>query len=290
MKKILFPLAFVFVLVSSCSDSAKMKQLQEQNDSLVIATTERQAEFDDLLSTLNEVEDGFQQIKDAENYLVVQAQSNTDINKSTKEKLAGDIKFIQETLKNNKEQIEKLQKLYDSSKNQTAQMKKTIARLNSELESKSALIASLQSELAKKDVEIADLYQSVADLAGTVDNLTETTETQQAQIKQKDDDLNTAYYVFGTNKELKDESIVDGGGLFKGSKLLPENFNKEYFTKVDIRKFKEIQLYAKKAKVLSNMPAGSYSLEKGEDGNLTLKITDSAKFWSLAKYLVIQVD
>jgi Prokaryotic membrane lipoprotein lipid attachment site. len=286
MKKFLFPLAFVFAL-ASCSESARLKQLQEQNDSLVVAATQKQAEFDDLLSTLNEVEDGFQQIKDAENYLVVQAQTNTDINKNTKEKLKDDLKFIQETLNNNKAQIEKLEK---NSKFQSAQMKKTIARLNGELESKYALITSLQEDLSKKDAEIADLYQSVSDLAGTVDNLTETTEVQQAQIKKKDDDLNTAYYVFGTSKELKDEHIVDGGGLFKNSKLLPENFHKEYFTKVDIRNLKEIPLYSKKAKMLSNMPAGSYSFEKGKDGNITLRIKDNTKFWSLARFLVIQVD
>ena len=48
------------------------------------------------------------------------------------------------------------------------------------------------------------------------------------------------------------------------------------------------------SKVLSNQPEGSYSFkeEKDEKGqkNVTLVIDNPKEFWSLSKYLVIQVD
>lgn len=290
MKKFIYPFASLLLLASCGGDSAKLKQLQAENDSLVVVNTQTKAEFDEMLSTLNEVEDGFQQIKDAENYLTVQAQANTDLSKSTKDRLASDMKLIQQTLQNNREQLAKLQKLYDQSKNQSAQMKKSIQRLTEEVESKSAMLASLQEELAKKDVKIAELTESVTELAGTVDELTEETKTQQATLAQQEKALNTGYYVFGTKKELKEQKILSGGGLFESSRVLEGDFNKEYFTKVDIRELKEIPLYARKAKMLSNMPEGSYNFSQGADKNLTLVITDAKAFWSLSKYLVIQVD
>ena len=290
MKKMIYPFAALLLLAACNSNSAKLKQLQMENDSLVAASTLTKAEFDELLSTLNEVEDGFSQIKDAENYLTVQAQANSDLTPSTKERLSNDMKMIQETLNNNREQIAKLQKQYDNSRYQSAEMKKTIARLTNEIESKSQMIASLQQELSKKDVKIAELSQSLTELAGTVDELSSETQTQQKELAAQEKQLNTAYYVFGTKGELKEQGIVSGGGLFESTKVMKGDFNKDYFTKVDVRTLKEVPLFAKKAKMLSNMPSGSYSFVKDGKGELTLVINDAKSFWSLSKYLVIQVD
>ncbi len=63
----------------------------------------------------------------------------------------------------------------------------------------------------------------------------------------------------------------------------------EDFISVDVREVKEIPLFAAKAKLKSNHPEGSYEFVKDEDGNLTLNITDPKTFWSLGKYLVIEV-
>ena len=290
MKKMIYSFAALLLLAACNSNSSKLKQLQMENDSLVAASTQTKAEFDELLSTLNEVEDGFSQIKDAENYLTVQAQATNDLTPSTKEKLVNDMQLIQQTLQNNREQIAKLQKQYDNSRYQSAEMKKTIARLTQEIETKSEMIASLQQELSRKDVKIAELSQSLTELAGTVDQLSEETQTQQKELAAQEKEINTAYYVFGTKGELKEQGIVSGGGLFESTKVLKGNFNKDYFTKVDVRTLKEVQLFAKKAKMLSNMPSGSYSFVKDDKGELTLVINDAKSFWSLSKYLVIQVD
>ena len=288
--KLIYPLATALLLAACTSNSTKVQQLQAENDSLVAAATQSKAEFDDLLSTLNDVEAGFAQIKEAENYLVVQAQANTDLTPSAKERLANDMLMIQETLKNNREQIAKLQKQYENSRYQSAQMKKTIDRLQEEVQTKTALIVSLQEELAKKDVQIAQLSHTLNELAGTVDDLTSETEEQKDKLQQQENEMNAAYYVFGTKKELKQEGIVSGGGLFESKKVMSGDFNKDYFTKIDIRQLKSIPLYAKKAKMLSNMPSGSYQFEKDAKGELTVVILDAQKFWSLSKYLVVEVD
>ena len=77
--------------------------------------------------------------------------------------------------------------------------------------------------------------------------------------------------------------------MFAKSKVLQSGFNKDYFISIDIREVKEIPLFAGKAKLKSNHPEGSYEFVKDEDGNMTLKITYEKAFWSLGKYLVIEV-
>ena len=42
-------------------------------------------------------------------------------------------------------------------------------------------------------------------------------------------------------------------------------------------------------KDFSHFLTGSYALEKDDKGLLTLKITNPKEFWSVSKYLVIQV-
>ena len=74
-----------------------------------------------------------------------------------------------------------------------------------------------------------------------------------------------------------------------GDVLKSSNFNRDYFTKIDIRVDKEIKLYSKSAKILTNHPANTYTLTKDAKGEYVLRITNPTQFWSASKYLVIQV-
>ena len=76
--------------------------------------------------------------------------------------------------------------------------------------------------------------------------------------------------------------------LNKG-KVLQSNFNREYFTKIDIRIEKEIKLYSKDAKILTTHPSSSYTLQRNASKQYILRITNPDVFWSTSKYLVIQV-
>lgn len=88
---------------------------------------------------------------------------------------------------------------------------------------------------------------------------------------------------------MKAQNILSKKGLFSKTKVLQDGFNKDYFITIDIREVTEIPLFASKAKLQSNHPDGSYEFIKDEDGNMTLKISDPKTFWSLSRYLVIEV-
>lgn len=289
MKKVLLACVCTAMLASCGQNSAEYKKLKAENDSLRIENARSTDEMNEILGTLNDVEADIQSIRDAENYLNIQQNTSGELSKSSREQIKENMQLISETLKKNKQQISELQEKLKKSGIQSAALKKTIDRLSSELDQKATMIVALQEDLAKKNVRIQELDEMVSSLNEDVENLSTTAAAQSEKLNEQDKALNTAYYCFGTSKELKDQKILSGGGLFSKSKVLQSGFNKDYFISIDIREVKEIPLFAGKAKLKSNHPEGSYEFVKDEDGNLTLKITDTKAFWSLGKYLVIEV-
>ncbi|WP_457851642.1 Cbp1 family collagen-binding glycoprotein adhesin, partial [Bacteroides uniformis] len=174
--------------------------------------------------------------------------------------------------------------------NNSAQLKRAVESLTQELVAKTQRIEELQAELASKNIRIQELDAAVTGLSTEKEELTAENEAKAQTVAEQDKALNTAWFVFGTKKELKDQKILTNTGLFKKGQVLKDSdINKDYFTQVDIRTTKEIKLYSKDADILTTHPAGSYALEKDDKGQLTLKITNPKDFWSVSKYLVIQV-
>ncbi|MDD2799440.1 MAG: hypothetical protein PHV20_12690 [Bacteroidales bacterium] len=288
MKKILLPLLALTLMVVSCGKSSGVyKDLASQNDSLKLTHEKTVQEFDNALALINEVQDGLAKMKDAENYLKVEASQGKELTPTTREQIASDMATIAETLQKNKAELAKLKA---NTKAQSTQLKATIERLMGELDAKTKLVADLQAQLLDKDVKIGELVAKTESLSGEVSNLSAESQKQKDELAAQDKSLNTAWYVFGTKAELKKQSVITGGGLFKSADVLKKDFNKEYFIAIDVRNTKSIELFSKKAKFLTTHPVGSYSLEKDNAGMLTLKISDYKSFWSISRYLVIQVD
>ena len=96
--------------------------------------------------------------------------------------------------------------------------------------------------------------------------------------------INNAWFVYGTKAELKEQGILKGGEVLKDN-----DFNKDYFTEIDIRNVKNIKTYSKSARLLTTHPDGSYMLTKDGNGYYELHISNPSRFWSVSKYLVMLV-
>lgn len=272
-------------MVASCQNfGGKTEQLKAENDSLLMELTQRNAELDEMMGTFNDISEGFREINAAENRVDLQRGAVAEGNVNAKQQIVNDIEFIRTQMAENKEQIAKLQKMLQSSKNNSAQLKKAVASLTEELAAKAQRIEELQAELASKNVRIQELDATVSDLTAQKEELTTENEAKAQTVATQDKALNAAWFVFGTKRELKEQKILQDGEVLKS-----QDFNKDYFTQIDIRTTKEIKLYSKNATVKTTHPAGSYALEKDNQDQLTLKITKPESFWSVSKYLVIQV-
>jgi chromosome segregation ATPase len=253
---------------------------QQQRDSLEQIITQKDNEINDMMTTLSDIEEGFREITEAQNRVTLAKQGEGT---NTTQRIKENFQFIQSVMKQNKELINKLKQQVRESSVKGGQLKKIIDNLTEQMEKKDQQLQALREELDKKDIHIAELDEQVADLNTNVTNLTaENTEKTQT-ISTQDKQLNTAWFVFGTSKELKEHNV-----LVKG-KVLQGDFDKSYFTKIDIRIDKEIKLYSKDAKMLTSHPSSSYTLAPDANKQYVLRIIDPNLFWSTSKYLVIQV-
>lgn len=268
--------------LAGCTNVKREKELTAQNDSLTVALSEKNMALDQAMQAIADIQEGFRAINEAEGRVSVQSQGGEGITDA--ERLKEDILFIQQKMEANRKQIAELEKKLKAGGAETANLRKVLANLQQELNDKVASIAALQGELARKNIRIAELDSAVVILTGDVNALQEITEVQQEVIEQQVDQLNTAWYVYGTTKELKEQNILN-----KGEVLTSTEYNKNYFTEIDIRDDKVFPLYAKRAKLLTTHPAGSYELTKDDDKQLTLCVLDPETFWSVSRYLVIQV-
>ncbi|MCH4183050.1 MAG: hypothetical protein LKF48_07845 [Prevotella sp.] len=256
----------------------------EQNDSVNKLIAQKDNEINDMMGTLNQIDDGFQQINEAENRVNLE-KSGEGADKS--QQLKENIQFIANRMRQNRALISKLQNLLAQSSFKNEQLKatmnKTIRNLMKQLNEKDQQLQELRVELDAKDIHISELDETINNLNTNVNDL-QTQNTQNGEtISAQDKQLNTAWFVFGTKNELKEQHIIEGG------KVLQANFNKNYFTKIDIRSNREIKLYSKSARILTVHPSGSYSLSKDTNKQYVLKITNPQIFWSTSKYLVILV-
>ena len=282
MKKLLFMAFCAALMLTGCKESKNSPDLASvnQRDSLNDIIAQKDSEINDMMGTFNEIEEGFRQINEAENRVSLM-KNGEGANK--KQKLKEDLQFIANRMKQNRDLIAKLQKQLDGSSLQGAQLKKTIENLTQKLEEKNKQLQTLREELDAKDIHIAELDESVNNLNTNVKNLKSESQQKSQTINAQDKQLNTAWYVFGTKKELKGQRILEDGKVMNGS------FNKNYFTKIDIRNTTEIKLYSKSAKLLTAHPSSSYSLVRDANKQYTLRITNPQIFWSTSKYLVVLV-
>lgn len=286
MKKLLL-FSVCLAMLSSCGNMGRNDASKSENETLQAELAERDAQLNSLMEAFNEVQEGFRLINEAENRVDLQAGAVEGV--SVADKIREDIRFITEKLQANRERIAELEAELKNSHYASSQMKKAVANLNKELLAKTQQIETLQLELASKNIRIAELDDAVARLSKDISDLKADNEVKAALVQAQDKALNAAWFVFGTNSELKEQKIVTKKFLQKKKVLENDDFNKNYFTQIDIRKDKEIKLYSKDAKLLTSHPDGSYEFIKDKKGTLTLKILNPNSFWSISRYLVIEV-
>jgi hypothetical protein len=282
MKKLLFFVVCVLAL-AACDEKKQQTadlRVQQERDSLNRIIAQKDNEINDMMSTFNDIEEGFRAISAAEQRVSVARQGE---GASMKERIQENMQFIQQTMQQNRELINKLRSQLRQSSVKGDQLRRTLENLTQQLEEKDAQIKSMIAELKAKDVQIEELNTQVSDLKDNVGNLEEESTQKSKTISAQDKELNTAWFVFGTKKELKEQRIIADG------EVLRSDFNQDYFTRIDIRVDKEIKLYSRSAKLLTSHPASSYRLEQDANKQYILRIENPSQFWSTSKYLVIQV-
>ncbi len=290
MKKFIILSLAAAAMLTAC-DNKKAEEEAQQQAALQEATkqelTAAVQDRDQLLSLVNEIASGMDQIKRLENILSVSNGIKGET-ASQRAQIEADIAAIQQTLQQRREQLAELEGKLNKSNLTNSNLRKTIETLRAQIDSQSAEIETLRGNLADANQKIGELNTAVDSLSTTVTTVTDERNAAQDTNVQLTNELNTCYYVVASKKELKDHKIIETGFLRK-TKLLKGDFDQTFFTTGDKRTMTSIPLHTHKAKVLTNQPAQSYQIVD-EAGQKVLKITNADLFWSLSNYLVVEID
>lgn len=266
---------------TSCGDKEKeanplADSLSSVNGELSGKLNEKEAALQEFISSFNEIQDNLNAIKEKEK-IVGKASASGDV-KSKEDQIKEDIQAIYDLMNKNKSRIGSLtKKLKDS---------------NLKLQGLEKMIENLQLSINQKDAEIGDLKSKIEGLNIELANLNTNYQAIEEESAGKTEVINTAYYAIGTSKELKEKNVISKEGGFIGigkTTKVKDDFNKDYFTKINIETTTSINIGAKKAKILSSHPSSSYKLI-GEKPVEKLEITNPQEFWSNSKYLVISIE
>ena len=266
-------------MVVSCGPTKK--ELQANIDSLNVELAQVNSEMENVMGILNDVQEGFQQINEAENRVTAANAENAPAN--VKEQMKADVAFIQAKMKENRERIAELEARAAKGDKTAAALRKTIKNLKAELADKEAVIASLLADIDAKNARIQQLDIEVANLNADKNALTAKNAANEQVIAGQDKAMNTAWYVIAKRKALKEQNILKLGDVMEQADVVMEDF-----IEIDIRNVAEIPVGAKKARLLSAHPEGSYEIVKGADDMAVVKILDVKAFWSVTRYLVVR--
>lgn len=247
--------------------------------------SERDAVISEWLVTFDEIEKNIAMIKEKEKVITVNA-ANSEISKDKKTKVLEDIKYINTLLEQNKKKIASL----------TAQLNKS----GSSMKVLQDKITGLEASMKQNETEIAELKTGLVDKNFAVEQLNTQMTFLHDTIAQKDEaisnqtfEMNKAFYVSGTYKELKAKGLLTKEGGFIGigkTETLTGNFPDNEFVQVDLTQTKSIPVNSKNAKLVSDHPAESYEFLRDADKKIiSVEIKDPALFWKISKYAVVQL-
>ncbi len=282
--------ALLFVTSCNVERSDKYQALLAERDSLYTEAVAAKGGFDQALNTINEIESALESVRAQENIIMMENQEgNTN-------KAVSEINAIQQTLQENRQKIENLEKQLAEQGATSKALNQTVSRLKKQLEEKDTYISSLKDELQQSKAQIATLNEQVTDLSNNINELNSNLDVmtvqnaaQQATIENQDAMLNTVWVCVAPQQTLVDKGILSKGGLFKSSELTKQGYDKSQFAEIDKREVESIPLNTKKPTIMTSHPESSYQIVEVEGGNKVLEILDKESFWSISNYLVVSI-
>lgn len=286
MKKLIPVCAIAAIALASCSGNGG-KSTTDSLDIMAAQYEEASSFNDSLLLLMGDIYSGLDSINMQEGLLYNAERTGEGINRRAeiRQNLAG----IKDRLQQNRDMLNKMQAKLDNSTGNNAVLKKTIADLQTRIDQQEKKIVELSDQLENANLQIAHLNNEVQKGQEDLAAETEAKEKAQAEALAAEALANQVYYAIGTNKELKQNGLLEKKFL-GATKVLKGDFNKNYFTVADKRNLSMIPTGGKKVKIWGNIPEGSYEILNNADGTQTVKITNPSQFWSRTPYLIIQID
>jgi hypothetical protein len=282
---ILVTVGITAVSVYNTEQTKQLAVIENQKVSFTELLTTRDSVISEWMLTFDQIEKDLSMVKEKENIITIQS-SDKEFSKDKKQAILKDIEYINTLLDQNKKKITSLTAQLKNSGGAIKGLQVKIAQLEASMKLRETEISELKVALVNKDFEIGQLNTRMTD--------------QQIAMAQKDEkisnqtsEMNKAYIVSGTYKDLKAKGLVskEGGflGLGKNETVVAE-FKDSSFTKVNITEMKVIPVNSRIAKLITDHPKGSYKIiSDGKNKISGIEINDPDQFWKISKYAIVEV-
>ena len=279
---LLLPMGFL----SSCGDSSKEREQRYVIDSLENANFQLKMDHEDLQRYLSVIADGFDSIAIQENELL--PTFDIEGGRFNRQRIKQNLEQVQEKLLRNRERIDALEQQLQNGNANTSKLKSIISALRQQLDEKEQEIIKLKATLEGNKKDVAVLKKQLAKMNEEQQVQENLIQEQKEMIEEQQKQMSSGFVKIGTKKELKKLGLLSGGFLKK---------TKVDYSQIDISLFDEVDLNTKssfalpsKYKIMTPVPEGSYNITRDASGGNILEVTDPAKFWSVSKFLIIQID
>jgi len=284
---ILISVIVLFAACESAEQNNEIIRLQDEKAELARQSSQKDSIIYTIVQSFNDIENNLAAVKERQGIVTLAASQGNEDDQSRRNKIIEDIQMINQLMDENKKRL-------DWMNSKINYLSKELKDAGLKMDGLAEMVARLTATVQAKDDEIVALKDDLMAMNTSLDSLALAYDTQSIVVEEQVASLNTGYYCYGTFKELKEKGVITKEGGFIGigrTEKLMEDFNKKYFTQIDVTESTEIELYTKKAKIITTHPTGSYEFKgDGEDSVDKLVITNSEDFWSASKYLVIIVE
>jgi septal ring factor EnvC (AmiA/AmiB activator) len=286
MKKLMFILCVSLTFGACHNYQEDLAKKEKENQELIAAGQEKDSTVSFFINEVNDIEANLAAV-DTSRRNVVTNTGDPDLRRTQITKINDNIANIKSLMQENKERLAALNKKLKNSGYKIHGLEKMIATLTVQ-------IAEKDSQLLQLNNKITELNTTVSTQGTRISELVSQNEEKQRMVDQRISELNTAYYVIGTSKDLLAKGVLTKEGGFIGlgkSKVMNGNVSSSGFTQIDITQTTSFPLNAKSAKVVTTHPASSYTIGHPDKKHVSdFTITDPAAFWRASKYLIITVD
>jgi hypothetical protein len=283
----------------SCTDvkqSDEYKKVVFDRDSLAESLSEREQDVLEFAKEFDLIEKNLSAIDTSRDKLLQMTRKGKLPQKAHIHALIADIYIAMDQNQSAINRLEEKVRAASESKG----LKAVVVSLKTNLLAKEKEIELLKLALSKLQLEVKSLKDAVAFKEKQIaikDTLLAAQgaqlQKQEMLIRQKEAEMNKAYFFKGTTKELLKAGIIKKEGGFAGLgtvKVLGDKLGTDKMKLLNIKNDKLILIGRyKKKKVITNHPADSYFF-LAKDGQIYIKISFPDRFWSISKHLVVAVE
>lgn len=284
-----FILALTLPLLMACNEEIKEEnqRLTTENEELMRENEQKDSLINDFVTSFTRVQENLLAIREKEERIQDVRDGNLETSLNAREEIIRDIEAINELLSENRQALANLQDKLKRYQYENSKFKRMVSDLQNQANAKDSQVVVLKENLASLNFEMEALNNKYVESE-------EARKEQQERLRAQQEALNTAYYAIGTYKELNENEVLTKTGGIIGlgrTKTLPDDFNRDYFTRIDIRETQQIPLDVEDdVELISKHKKESYKLHREEKKVKSLEITDPQVFWESTKYLVILID